>query len=120
MIKVGVTRENVLSTYNEQVQKLYGAMTISTAAMSEQFHLELEWACFLHLHSQVLFCFTPSCSLVGRQTFSLHHQPSRKEYGFPHKDLPLSCPSQVSKRLQWALQEKVRDSETYEHLPDVI
>ena len=98
-------------------------MTISTAAMSEQFHLELEWACFLHLHSQVLFCFTPSCSLVGRQTFSLHHQPSRKEYGFPHKDLPLSCPSQVSKRLQWALQEKVRDSETYEtyeHLPEVI
>ena len=98
-------------------------MIISRAIMSEQFHLELEWAWFLHLHSQVLFCFTPSCSLVERHTFSLHHQPSREEFGFPHKDLPLSCPSQVSERVQWALQERVRESETYEtyeHLPEVI
>ena len=64
MIKVGVTRENVLSTYNEQVQKLYGAMTISTAAMSEQFHLELEGMFFAFalpspvlLHSFLLSCW---------------------------------------------------------------
>lgn len=95
-------------------------MAVSTAAMSEQFHLELEWTWSLHLHPQVLFSFTPSCSLVGRQTFSLHRQPSREEFGFPQKDLPLSCPSQVSRRLQWALQEKVRENETYKHLPEVI
>ena len=67
------------------------------------------------LHSFLLSCWKtnlqfPSLTIWG-------------EFGFPHKDLPLSCPSQVSKRLQWALQEKVRETETYEpyeHLPEVI
>ena len=38
-------------------------------------------------------------------------------------DLWNTSPSQVSERVQWALQERVRESETYEtyeHLPEVI
>jgi len=45
-------------------------------------------------------CLSISCSLVWGECFSLHHQPSRQEFGLPHKELPLRVPLQVSTRAQ--------------------
>lgn len=44
------------------------------------------------------------------ESFSLHHQPSRKDSDF-HRELPLRVPMQLSPRIQKTLYEMVRQSE---------
>ena len=46
-----------------------------------------------------------SCWLVWGQSFSLHHQQSRKGFRLPHEVLPLNVPMQVSSKAQNTLQK---------------
>lgn len=45
-LKIEVIVENVLNMYNEQIKQIHRAINISTAAVSEQLHLELNGAWF--------------------------------------------------------------------------
>jgi len=45
-LKIEVIVENVLNMYNEQIRQIHRAINISTAAVSEQLHLELNGAWF--------------------------------------------------------------------------
>ena len=51
-------------------------------------------------------CFTPSCCPVWKQSFGLHHQPSREEFRPPHRGFPLKVCILVSLRAQQVFQER--------------
>ena len=45
-LRIEIIVENMLNTYNEQIQQIHRAINISAAAGSEQLHLELNGAWF--------------------------------------------------------------------------
>lgn len=49
----------------------------------------------------------------------LHHQPSKQEFGPPQGNLPLRVPMQVSPRAQQSWQERIRDTESQDLVPEV-
>ena len=112
-LKIEVIVENVLNTYNEQIKQIHRAINISTAAVSEQLHLELNGAFLSMVQRPTLHSFLLSCL-----DSELQSPPStlQEEFGLPHTDLPLRLPIWVSLKGQ---QEKVREYETQKHLPEV-
>ena len=110
-LRIEVIVENMLNTYNEQIQQIHRAINISAAAGSEQLHLELNgaWFCIWILKpgSETHASLFPSLHLDSELQFP----PStlQEEFGLPHGDLPLRLPIWVSLKAQ---QKKVKEDET--------
>ena len=107
-LKIEVIVENVLNTYNEQIKQIHRAINISTAAVSEQLHLELNGAFLSMIQRPTLHSFLLSCL-----DSELQSPPSTLQEEFR---LPLRLPIWVSLKAQ---QEKVREDETQKHVPEV-